>query len=332
MRTFNIITAALIAGLGLAQMAITGVAKADTRVNRPNILILIQDDDPDTTPARRQRVMSRVVGGMNDVLNAKGYNTYDRTAITQEFNLPNDKRKARASLVELARTVKEPPLDAVLLIKLYASAKKAPYNDIYRLDLRAEGELLSVKTGQFIGHFETESFDHPVLPVKCDRDCILEVVGKNGRIIGNDLANALEIKLVGFLNSAGVQAPAQAAKVDQGVRITVQTQPPVASSAPVISSGPKPACTGFPVGYTMTFLGFDDREKRAIEEFLNAFSCVQNIRMLPSSPGKLAFWYEISANDTILNRNLSTMLDYMNVKGQVNIAGSKIQVQKVLSR
>jgi hypothetical protein len=333
MRSFNIFTAALIAGFTLIQMGFANAAMADNRVYRPNIIIMVQDDDPDTTPARNQRVMSRIVGGMGDVLNSHGYNIYDRTAITQEFVLPSDQRKARSSLVEMARTVKTPPLDAALLIKLYASAKKAPYNDIYRLDIRAEGDLLSVKTGQVIGHFETEAFDKPVLPVKCDRDCILENVGKNAKIIGNDLASAIEIKLAGFLNSAGVKAPRQAKKAaDQGVRITVQNQPQIAAPAPAMAGAAKPACTGFPMGYTMTFLSFDDREKRAIEEFLNAFSCVQNIRMLDSSPEKLAFWYEISANDAVLHRNLRTMLDYMNVKGQVNISGSKIQVQKVLSR
>jgi len=331
MKLFSPFALALAVGLSLVHTFATQSATAQESVNRPNLMVAVQDDDPDTTPARRQRIMSRIVGGMSEYLHVKGYNVYDQTAITQDFVLPTDHRKARAALVDIARTVKTPPLDAVLLVKLYASAEKSPYNNIYKLRLRTEADFLSVRTGQFIGHFETEDFSRPVLPANCDRDCILEEVGRHAKVIGNDLAHAMEAKLAGFLKSAGVTPPSAAAKSGSDVTVTVTTTPPAAGPTKVIR-GPKPSCQGFPMAYTLTFIDFDNREQRVIEEFLNSFSCLQNIRMLPSSPSGFSFWYETTAKDTVLNRNLRTMLDYMNVNGQVSIAGSKIIVKKVLSR
>jgi len=331
MKLFSVLTLALAAGLSLAHTFATQPATAQEHVNRPNLMVVVQEDDPDTTPARRQRIMSRVVGGMSEYLHVKGYNVYDQTAITQDFVLPTDRRKARAALIDIARTVKEPPLDAVLLVKLYASAEKSPYNNIYKLRLRTEADFLDVRSGQFIGHFETEDFNRPVLPVNCDRDCILEEVGRHAKVIGNDLARAMEAKLAGFLRSAGVTPPSVAAKSGGDVTVTVTTMPPATRPTKVIR-GSKPSCQGFPTAYTLTFVDFNNREQRIIEEFLNSFSCLQNIRMLPSSPSRFAFWYETTAKNTTLNRNLRTMLEYMSINGHVSMTGSKIVVKKVLSR
>ena len=323
----------LIMALGQAFSATSAMAQ---QIYRPNLLVLIQDDDRDTTPARNKRIMSRVVGGMKDYLHAKGYNVFDETAITQEFTIPSDRRRARAQLVDLVRHIKNPPIDAVLVIKLYASAERSQYNPIYHLKIRLEGDFLNMRTGQFIGHFEVENVDRPVLPAKCDRDCILEEVGKHAKVLGKDLARAMEAKLAGFLKAAGVTPPseAKAGAAAPATTVTITTTPQTggATGPTTVIRGPKPACQGFPMAYTITFEDFDTREQRIIEEFLNAFSCLQNIRALPSTPSRFAYWYESSAKDTVLARNLRTMLDYMNVTAQVNIAGSKILVKKVMAR
>ena len=82
----------------------------------------------------------------------------------------------------------------------------------------------------------------------------------------------------------------------------------------------------------MSFIGFDGQDSSTIEEFLNSFACKTQIRALASSNNKLGFWYETSANDTVLRRNLRTMLEFMEVKAQVNISGTQVRITKVQSR
>ncbi|MEP1334549.1 MAG: hypothetical protein ABJK43_17740 [Lentilitoribacter sp.] len=293
---------------------------------RPNLMIMVQDNDVDTVPAARQRIMSRVAQAINTQLSAKGHNMYDASTVTQDIVLSPNRREARQALIEVARAVTQPPIDAALLFKLYATAKGGNYSTVKRLNIRIEGDLLNLASGQVIGGFETSAFDRPALPLNCDRDCVLEEVGKHSRVIAQDLADAIDVQLTGYLNAAGTNSAVSGAVTtpSAGSANVAQT---VAGNA-----GANATCTGFPHSYAMSFIGFDGQDSSTIEEFLNSFTCKTQIRALASSNNKLGFWYETTANDTILRRNLRTMLEFMEVKAQVNIAGTQIRISKVPSR
>ena len=303
-------------------------AYADADDLRPNLVVAVQDDDRSTVADNRQRIMSRVRQAINTSLSAIGYNMYDGEVVMQNILLPNQRRKARETLIEMARAVTQPPLDAALLFKIYASAKKANYSDIYRLHIRIEGDLLNVSSGQVIGGFETSAFDKPVLPVNCDRACVLEAVGKHSRVLAQDLSQAIRAQLDGYLKASGVSTDRSSAKVDTGM----SGSSTVTVNSAAIGTTDNSKCNGFPHSYAMSFIGFEAKEQSVIEEFLNSFSCKFQIRALPSSNSQLGFWYETSANDTVLRRNLRTMMEYMEVKAQINIAGTQIKVSKVPTR
>ncbi len=91
-------------------------------------------------------------------------------------------------------------------------------------------------------------------------------------------------------------------------------------------------CEGFPHSYTISFIGFNNNEHAQIEEFLDSFECKYQMRTLPSSPSKLGFWYETSARDIVLRRNLRTMLEWMQVENQFNLSGTRIEITKIQSR
>ncbi len=93
MKPLKIITATLIAGFGLSQAVLSNPAQAqsNTRIYRSNLLIMVQDDDPDTTPARRQRIMSRIVGGVSDVLNRNLRTMLDYMSIMGQVNIAGSK-------------------------------------------------------------------------------------------------------------------------------------------------------------------------------------------------------------------------------------------------
>ena len=77
---------------------------------------MVQDNDPDTIAASRQRIMSRVRQSINTALSADGFNMYDGEIVSQNILLPDDRRKARQALIEVARSVTQPPLDAGLSV------------------------------------------------------------------------------------------------------------------------------------------------------------------------------------------------------------------------
>ena len=214
------------------------------------------------------------------------------------------------------------------LFKVYASAKKGNYSDVYRLNIRMEGDLLNIQTGQVIGGFETSAFDKPVLPANCDKDCVYEEVGKHSRVLGQDLARAIRAQLQGYLRAGGVSSM-QKDSTAIGSSVT-------SNSVKIGTSGndmDKDHCEGFPQSYAMKFIGFENDEHSVIEEFLDSFSCVNQMRNLGGSSGsQFGFWYETSANDSVLRRNLRTMLDYMDVAAQFNFAGNQIEITKVPTR
>ncbi|WP_319529304.1 hypothetical protein [uncultured Cohaesibacter sp.] len=313
----------------IAGSTLLGISAASAQELRPNLVLMIQDDDTDTVAENRQRIMSRVRQAVNTSLSAYGYNMYDSGVISQNFITPRNQRLARAALIDVARSITQPPIDAGLLMKVYASAEKNPYSDIYRLNLRVEGDVLNVSSGQVIGGFEATAMEKPVLPVNCDRICILEEVGKHSRVLAEDVSRALDIQIKGYLKSGGVTSRQPQPATIPGA--PPATAPMAAAPAPAAPAMPG-QCEGFPQSYAMTFIGFELNEQSMIEEFLNSFSCKFQMRNLPSSNSRIGFWYETSANDSVMRRNLRTMLDYMDVNGQINFAGTQIQVTKIPSR
>lgn len=67
----------------------------------------------------------------------------------------NHSGRTEAELLDIARTVQRPPMDAAVTFTVYAGAKKLAYTtDVYA---RITGRIVNVRTGQKIGGFEVTS-------------------------------------------------------------------------------------------------------------------------------------------------------------------------------
>lgn len=315
----------LAAFAALLSLAAAAPATAQTR---PNIVVMGEDADEDSVP-RGNRIFQRVVTELGETMNVRGYNVYDETAVAMGFTQPGRVRRRDAELIDVARSIQNPPVDVIAVFQIYASAQKSMYSDIVRPEVRIPGRLLNVRTGQAVGSFEVSGLQLPPLPQGCDRECLLEKVGAEARTLATDLAAALTSKLDGFV------APPRARG---GGGSAALTDPAPAGTAPatgvsgVGASAAGESCGGLPTAYVIRLNGFAPQETQAVEEYMSAFRCYEHHRPVRSGAGSAEYWYETRSDSARLNRNLRLMLEHMNAPGQVSFSGNTFVVSKVATR
>ncbi|KMO28944.1 hypothetical protein [Methylobacterium aquaticum] len=303
--------AALSLGLALA----AGPALAQPK---PTVVVMGEDADEDSVP-RGNRIFQRVIAELSETMNLRGYNVYDETAVAMGFTQANRVRRRDAELIEVARAVSNPPLDVVAVFQIYASASKSAYSDIVRPEVRIPGRLLNVRTGQSLGSFEVAGVQLPPLPQGCDRECLLERVGAEAKVIAGDVAAALTAKL------DGVVAPRRGA--DPGAASV-----PGAVAAPGAGGPTGEACGGLPTAYVVRLNGFSAQEVQAAEEYMAAFRCYEHHRPVRAGASAAEYWYETRSDSARLGRNLRLMLEHMSAPGQVQFSGNTFVLSRVATR
>ena len=166
--------------------------------DNPNLLVLGEDADRDTVP-RDSRVFKRVVGALANQMHDNSFDVYDETAITLDNFEQGRVRRSDVEIIDIARSVKKPPIDVAVIFSIYASAKDTSYTT--KVTARIEGRLLNVQTGKRLGNFEVDSGKRWNAPRNCDRECILEVVGDKTRVLANDLGAVLAEKLAWMVDA-----------------------------------------------------------------------------------------------------------------------------------
>jgi hypothetical protein len=307
------------AALTIASPLVAGsAAHAQTK---PNIVAMSEDADEDSVP-RGNRIFNRVIIELGEVMNLRGYNVYDETAVAMNITQPGRVRRRDSEIIDVARAVQNPPVDIIAVFQIYASATKSNVSDIVRPNIRIPGRLLNVRTGQQIAAFEVTGLELAPLPQNCDRECLLEKVGAEAKLVANELAQALSTKLDGFIaaprDDANLTAPAPAGS---GGLVTTPA-----------TGGEAEGCGNLPTAYVIKITGFETSEVQAIEEYLRAFSCYQHQRPVRASAAQAEYWYETRSDSGRLNRNLRLMLEHMSATGQVSFAGNTFTVTKIGTR
>lgn len=288
---------------GLLLIACTTGPMPAAAADGPNILIMGEDADLDTVP-RNSRVFRRVLDALGNQLHDQGFDVFDETAVTLDEFAQGRVRRTDAELVDIARSVQRPPIDLVVMFSIYASAEELTYTT--RVNTRIPGRLINVRTGQRLGNFEVVSPKTWRGPVNCDRECILETVGADAKILAQDLGAALTIKLQAMADSGAIALAG-------------------------IDGHDTDVC--FPNAYTVVLDGFDIDEVTSIEDFLvRDFQGYEAHRPIYASLRHQEYWYETCSDSARLNRNLRRMLEYMSVAGRVTFAGNTYTVEKITVR
>lgn len=283
----------------LSLVLLLGVAMpAVQAAEKPNLLVLGEDHDPDAIP-RDSRVFKRVLVSLQDQMSDKGFDVYDETAVTLENFAQGRKRRSDAEIIDIAKTIKKPPMDVAVIFTIYAAVRDVGYTS--KVKVRIEGRLLQVKTGQHLGAFEVKGPPEWNAPAKCNRECVIESVGDYAKTLGNDLGSVLAEKL------AWIVAPNQ--DVTQ-----VKND------------------SALPTAYNLIFDGFNPAEVMKIEEYLVMFSSYKNHRPTYNSNTKAEFWYESGITSSKLNRNLQKMLAELDIRATVQFSGNTYTVQRISLR
>lgn len=295
--------------------------------SRPNVVVMSDDADTDTVP-RNNRIFRRVIQELSETMNLRGYNVYDETAVAMNITKPGRVRRADAELIDVARAIPNPPIDVAVVFQIYASAQKSMQSDIVRPEVRIPGRILNVRTGQQIGSFEVAGVQLPPLPQGCDRECLLERVGGEAKVLAGDLATALTQKLDGFI--APKHGDAVQGNPGQPTPLTDAATGGVNVIAPT-GSGNAP-CGGMPTAFVVKLTGFSPDEMKAAEEYMRSFSCFESQRPVRAGASQAEYWYETRADSARLNRNLRLMLEMMNAGGQVAFSGNTFTISRVATR
>jgi hypothetical protein len=319
----NSLSALLLAFLFAVMPGLMPAAQAG---EQPNILVMGEDDDPDTVP-RNHRVFDRVIQALSMELGQMGFKVYDETAVSLDVTRQGRIRRNDAELITIAKRIQQPPLDVVTVFSIYVNVQQNINADIWDIGIRIPGRMLHVQTGRSLDSFEVDypTGTLPPVPPNClnvarvDQDCLFEYVGGQARRIAQDLGAVLAQKL-DYLSPTGKQDDADG----------IDPEPSVGggdNDTGINVSGSR--CTGLTSAFVISLRGFDTEEVSVVEEYIVAFSGYDHHRPIRTTGRVSEYWYESCSDVARLNRNLRLMLEQMGIEGRLAMNGNRFEIDKI---
>ncbi|MGJ8691258.1 MAG: hypothetical protein ACSHW0_02110 [Thalassotalea sp.] len=279
--------------LFLTVLLFTLTSLASYAADKPNVLILGEDSQKESVP-RNNAVYTRVLQAVSEQLHVQNFNVYDETTITLAHFKQGRTGRTDSELIDIARSIRQPPIDVVVLFTIYASQQKQDHTT--KVKARIEGRMLQVQTGKYLGSFEVSSGKLWQAPVGCDRSCLYDVVGDKARILASDLALVLTEKL------AWLYQDDQASTLNSNNMLTE---------------------------YVLVFDGFTEQDFSGIEEYLVVFSGYNSHRPIEARYTFHEIWYQSSIAIAKLNRNLKKMLAELEYRSHITFEGNTFTIHKI---
>lgn len=289
--------------LGVFCMPGLTVSSSVEAADRPNILIMGEDADSDTV-ARDSQVFTRVLNALSNQLHDVGFDVFDETAVTFENFTQGRVRRSDAELIDIAKSIRRPPIDVVVLFSIYSTAYKNAYTT--KAQARIQGRMLNVQTGQRLGNVELDYPGGWNAPAQCNRDCLLRTIGNNSRVIANDVGVILAEKLSWMVSRA-----------EKRVDLEEKGKTGAADNMPGI------------MAYNLIFDDFTQQEVMEFEEYLMIFSGYESHRITYAGATRTEYWYKSNISNAMLSRNLNKILETSNISGLIQVSGNTYTVKKI---
>ena len=288
--------------------------------DQPNIMFMGEDADQDTVP-RNSRIFNRVSDALRSQMQEQGFQVYNETATTMDATNPSRVRRTDAELIATARSAAAVPIDVITTFQIYASEQKNAYADIKELRIRVVGRLLQVQNGKDLGNFEVSMGPKGLkpLPVNCNRDCILEAVGDQAKIIANEVGNILAKKLDKLSPSSK--------KASSEVKAIETTENKVQQEVTTI--GKKAACTGLPSSYTIVITGFDSPQLDVIDSMLTQFPGYQKHRPVRTQTRYAEYYYETCSTEARLEKNMRALSEQLDGDNRMAFSVNKFELEHI---
>lgn len=263
-----------------------------------NLLIMIEDADKDSIP-RDSRINRRVHASISQQLNHIA-DVYDETSITLNSFKQGRVRRTDAELLDIARSITRPPIDIVVVLSTYASVNTSEYAKKARA--RIEGRMLNAKSGQFLDNVEVQSPRSWAIPYTCDRQtCMLEEIGDEAKVLGDELGLILAKKLNWILNGDTAKSSS-------------------ASTAEMFND------------YYLEFDGFSAQDMASIEEYLLVFSGYISHRPIQQRHTRTTLLYRSTISTAKLSRNIYKLLEELNMRATINFEGNAFNLKRITLR
>jgi hypothetical protein len=263
----------------------------------PNIVIMGEDWDQDTIP-RKSQVFERVLSALKGEMGREGFKVYDETFVT-----PNHKqgriRRSDEELMTVLRGITHPPMDVAVIFKIYPRIERM--NITTQVNALITGRLLNVSSGRELDNFEVTLPQAQSAPKDCNRECLIEVVGRYTKILAQDLGAILVTKL-----------RRHAKTVSENVAAFVGTR----------------GSTNLSRAFVLTFNGFKSKDQSVIEGYLKAFKGYEHHRPVLTGIRHAEYWYEATIDQARLEANLRKMTEVMGVQARVACAREKCTIEK----
>ena len=298
-------------GVATAFTLLLGISHSAVQAaDQPNILIMGEDADEDTVP-RHSRIFNRVALALQSHMQEQGFTVFDETSATMDVTDPGRVRRSDAELISVARAI-DTPINVIVPFQIYAFSQDNAYSDIKELKVRIAGRLVEVHTGKALGNFEVSVGPRGLrpLPVNCNRDCVLEHVGDESKIIANEVGLILADKLRRI-----------AAKGGTATDVVKET------SAEEVDSH---CGEGLATAYMVIIKDFDGKDIRKIEDMLVSFPGYQTHRPIRSQSRYTELWYETCSDRARLQRNAQSMAEMFPGKNRVSLAANRIEIQHIM--
>ncbi|NVJ91948.1 MAG: hypothetical protein HWE34_09845 [Methylocystaceae bacterium] len=285
----------------------------------PNLMIMGEDNDMDAIP-RDSRVFRRVLNALAETLNTDGFDVYDETAVSLDNFAQGRSRRMDAELIDIARSITRPPIDVIVMFEIYASAERLDYTTKVRT--RLSGRLLDVHSGRRLGNFEVASPRNFRAPVNCNRECILETVGDNARLLARDIGDVLVEKLG---DEVDYGTGNQNSYNDDGYG--------AGKTNDLASRSNMDGCKGRVQDVFLNFQNFSEQEMLDMEDVILAkFSCYVDHRPAVSQGRNHEYAYKTRLHTGKLKRNLVRALEYLGMSGRVRYQGKEFTITKINKR
>lgn len=168
--------------LGLLLLGASGAAQAK------NMLIIGEDSDPlslahDSRPFRSALDVIRGRLASYDIV------VYDESNAQVQLRYKRGVPRDEADVLQVAKASRNPPLDKVAILSLYADRSNTSYGS--KFDLRMTLKLLAVSTGKVIGASSSRTLEPTPLPDGCEEDCLLEAYSSKVEGLALDLTDQI---------------------------------------------------------------------------------------------------------------------------------------------
>ena len=264
-----------------------------------NVILMGEDKHREAIP-RDHRVFRKVLDALSNELGDGGYRVLDETALTLDNFKQGRKNRTDAEIIDIARSIKRPPIDVVVIFEIYPDRERKAYTT--KLDVEVIGRLLRLPSGERLGNFGTNLPVAENAPADCDQDCTRRYIGNSAKILAREVGGILTEKL-----SAMMQPRA----------------PSITRDEPLQKIKNKTA-------FTLQFIGFKSAEVEQIEDTLKALKGYISLDMNQRiGQSMVEYEYTTRSSRSDLDRDLGKVMEFMGLRGRVTFGGGIFKVEKI---